>query len=451
MELPSLLTHDICNGFAGNSDLYGLGIRIGIYLQWISSLSTNVLLPSGVSDSLDTNSIFLFAIFIAVANATNPPGGLHPAEALIMLQLCFGYLLSVLTVSGLRLTLFHDENPELLLSKLRLGPDLVYALPRDIRQYLDIAAILDSQSPTQTLRNQLSAARFKTPFEEFNRKPPPGVSVPAFQLYLLQVLNFLAVYSLLLDVVPGGHRSIFIYILEPAFWILDFFVFLWLAGFSVHDTSADPAKLYRRERLLNYKQNRKLGMEFMRPQIFSLGLTSIYKNDQVSWLGVVWRSCIVAGIGIYNIWFWFTGIEFLKTDSCPIYVFLFYKANILGSPRTFFKVVSAIYMVYGGALVLSCCYILLAFIGTTTRSLLINFIIMPYAKLLLLVSTDSEHAKRRLENFDVTCSEFLKWLDIPNMRQLLSGFAYLSSNAKEAVVLKDTKQDEEEHMQKSVW
>ena len=33
MNSSSLLTRDICNGFGSNSDLYGLGIRIGIYLQ----------------------------------------------------------------------------------------------------------------------------------------------------------------------------------------------------------------------------------------------------------------------------------------------------------------------------------------------------------------------------------------------------------------------------------
>ena len=106
-----------CNGFDGNDDLYGLGIRIGIYLQWISSLLTSLLLPTGTSDYLDTNSIFLFAVFIATATATQRNGGLHPAEAFIMLQLCFGFLLSVLSVSGFRLTLLRDKinlDPKLL-------------------------------------------------------------------------------------------------------------------------------------------------------------------------------------------------------------------------------------------------------------------------------------------------------------------------------------------------
>ena len=100
-------------GLEGNPDLYGVGIRIGIYLQWISSLLINAFIPSGVSDSLDTNSIFLFAVFIAVANATKSAGVeplLDPIGAFVMLQMCFGYLLSVMNVSGLRITLL--SNPE---------------------------------------------------------------------------------------------------------------------------------------------------------------------------------------------------------------------------------------------------------------------------------------------------------------------------------------------------
>ena len=103
-----------CDGFEGNADLYGRGIRTGIYLQWISSLLTSLLLPTGSSDYLDTNSIFLFAVFIATATATYRNGGLHPAEAFIMLQLCFGFLLSVLSVSGFRLALLRE--------KVKLGP-----------------------------------------------------------------------------------------------------------------------------------------------------------------------------------------------------------------------------------------------------------------------------------------------------------------------------------------
>lgn len=449
MKASALFTRDICNGFAGNSDLYGLGIRVGIYLQWISSLLTNILLLKGVPDSLDTNSIFLFAVFIAIANATNATGGLHPAEAFIMLQLCFGYLLSVLSVTGLRLTLFNVAGLEPLLSKLQDHPNLIDVLPSEIQQYFDLQAILSSESPAKALRSQLKAIKSRIPFKDLIEKPPPGISLPSFQLFQLQMLNFLAVYSLFPEVFNGDYVN---YSLEPAFWLLDLYVFLRLAKFTANDTPMDPVKYYRHERYLNYKKNRKLAMECMRPRVFSLGLTSVYKSDQISWLGVVWRSCIVAGIGMYNIWFWFAGIEFLTTDSCPKFVFLFCKANMLGGARIFFKVLSIVYIVYSGALLLWCCYIMIAFMGTAVRSLLINAIIFPYTELLILIaSIGNQRQKRWLKYLDATRSDFLRWLDIPNMRQLLSAFAYLSSNSKEIVILGDAAQDDEEPLQKNVW
>ena len=458
MSSSNLLTRDVCNGFAGNSDLYGLGIRIGIYLQWISSLLTNILLPNEVSDSLDTNSIFLFAVFIAIAKASQSSGEFRPAEAFIMLQLCFGYLLSVLSVSGLRLTLFNVASPELLLSKIRLRPDLINTLPDEVRRQFDMSALFKSQNPIFTLMEQLAAAKIALSLGELS-KPPPGVTIPAFQLRLLKALDIILVYSAFPEIFYGGSGTLFVSALEPVFWGVDFYVFFRLARLTAQDADVDEAKAYVRERLLRYKHNRKLVMKSKNPQIFTLGLTSVYKNDQVSWLGVVWRSCIVAGIGIYNVWFWFGGIGFLRTDSCPSYVFLFCKANILGGARTFFKVVSVIYVIYGGALIFACFTFMLAFIGTTCRALLINMFIMPYAKLLLLLaSTNRDRAKRRLETFDATRSEFLRWLDIPSVPQLLCGMAYLSSTPKEETSTENGKkkeaamnQNEAAPVQQSVW
>ena len=114
---------DTCNDFASNPELYGLRIRFGIYLQWISSFLTNVLLPDGVSDSLDTNSSCLFAVFIAK--------GFHPVEALMMLQSCFGYLLFVLSVGGLQSMLVHNASAETLLSKLQHISDLTDTMPSE--------------------------------------------------------------------------------------------------------------------------------------------------------------------------------------------------------------------------------------------------------------------------------------------------------------------------------
>ena len=449
MEQTGLITRDVCNGFAGDAELYGLGIRIGIYLQWMSSLLTNIFLPYGVSDSLDTNSIFLFALFIATASSTNARGGLHPTEGFIILQLCFGFLLSVLSIGGWRLTLFSDLDPKLQLPKFRLNDDLNNSL-HNLRQEFERVEI----PPPHDFG---ARPRLRVWLGECTRKRikiPPGLAISKFLQFWLMAIDLLAVSSFYLELF--GSCDIYAFLLssclEPSLWIIDFSIFFLLSDFRTHETSIDPVSSYLKERLLRYKKIRSLARKLMSPRIFSLGLSSIYKNDQISWLGIVWRICIVAGIGIYNVWFWFTGIEFLRTDSCPKYVFLFCKANMSGGVRTFFKVMSIVYVIYGGVLTLGCFVVIIALIQTTCRSLIINFLFMPYAKAVLLMArTDNSRAQQWLKTFDVTRSEFLKWLDLPDIRQLLCGYAYLSSNPKETVVIKETGQSEENPSQHSAW
>jgi len=89
--------------FIGNSDLYGLGIRIGIYLQWISGLLANSTHADSVQDMLATNTIFLIALFTAMAIITAKDTVLA-AEVTILLQFCFGFLFTVSLTWGLRVS-----------------------------------------------------------------------------------------------------------------------------------------------------------------------------------------------------------------------------------------------------------------------------------------------------------------------------------------------------------
>lgn len=52
-------------GFEGNEDLYGLGIRVGIYLQWITSLVANNLLPESRKELQRVWLVFSLAVCIA--------------------------------------------------------------------------------------------------------------------------------------------------------------------------------------------------------------------------------------------------------------------------------------------------------------------------------------------------------------------------------------------------
>ena len=85
----------------GNPDFYGLGIRIGIYLQWITSFLANHFLHEAIDSQLDTNTIFLLAMFVATVVAT-VQHTVQTAEIVVLMQLCFGFLFSILSVWGYR-------------------------------------------------------------------------------------------------------------------------------------------------------------------------------------------------------------------------------------------------------------------------------------------------------------------------------------------------------------
>ena len=52
-------------GFRGNRDLYGLGVRTGIYLQWVASLLSNNLLPESRKEVRKVYLIFNISICAA--------------------------------------------------------------------------------------------------------------------------------------------------------------------------------------------------------------------------------------------------------------------------------------------------------------------------------------------------------------------------------------------------
>ena len=77
--------------FRGNSDLYGLGIRLGFYLQLLASYIANQMsLDDDISNLLDTNSTFMAAIFVAAVVLSSPlytdsGQGAHVEEVFIIL------------------------------------------------------------------------------------------------------------------------------------------------------------------------------------------------------------------------------------------------------------------------------------------------------------------------------------------------------------------------------
>ena len=118
----------ICTGFEGNPDIYGLGIRTGVYLQWFSSWLCMTLNPESAQELHAANSIFVFAIIIAaVVAATSDEDHFRPVEAYIVVQICFGYLLTVLSVLGLRLQCMTPARLAQLLAHLNKVPKNVFS------------------------------------------------------------------------------------------------------------------------------------------------------------------------------------------------------------------------------------------------------------------------------------------------------------------------------------
>ncbi|CAN9414488.1 unnamed protein product [Alternaria alternata] len=51
---------------SGTSDMYGLGIRVGFYLQWMSSPATAWIAPGETSSLRTANAFFISATFIGL-------------------------------------------------------------------------------------------------------------------------------------------------------------------------------------------------------------------------------------------------------------------------------------------------------------------------------------------------------------------------------------------------
>lgn len=84
-------TDDSCS-FDGNSDLYGLGIRLGAYCSLLATLYAKYYLPTALKGTMTTNAIFIFAILIAVTKSASS-AQLSPIKAFVMSQIMFGYIL----------------------------------------------------------------------------------------------------------------------------------------------------------------------------------------------------------------------------------------------------------------------------------------------------------------------------------------------------------------------
>ena len=78
------------DGFIGNPDFYGFGIRIGIYLQWLASLLANAFLPKDRRFMAGAYACLTVAFFVAMLVLMFQNNCSYTAEVIVLLNLLWG-------------------------------------------------------------------------------------------------------------------------------------------------------------------------------------------------------------------------------------------------------------------------------------------------------------------------------------------------------------------------
>ncbi|KAM7211162.1 hypothetical protein V8F06_013469 [Rhypophila decipiens] len=84
--------------YQGNADMYGLGIRLGFYLQWFAKISADILMRrSEISANSFAIYSFIAAVFIALSIQT-AKARITELDGYIVLLLCFGNYYSLVPI-----------------------------------------------------------------------------------------------------------------------------------------------------------------------------------------------------------------------------------------------------------------------------------------------------------------------------------------------------------------
>src|ERR1700759_4431881 len=91
-------------------DYYGFGVRLGIYFAWLQGYLANTMLPSEIAGALDTNTIFLLTILIAMIKCSSI-NMLESIDGLILMPLSGGTIFGVFSIWGYRTVQYTLEGP----------------------------------------------------------------------------------------------------------------------------------------------------------------------------------------------------------------------------------------------------------------------------------------------------------------------------------------------------
>lgn len=89
-DTTSCLTREHEEGFRGNSDIYGLGVRLGIYHQWIAATFAMCFMPSARHMIAGSYALSQVGMLAAVCLLILPKSCTFNAEMSIVLQLLWG-------------------------------------------------------------------------------------------------------------------------------------------------------------------------------------------------------------------------------------------------------------------------------------------------------------------------------------------------------------------------
>jgi hypothetical protein len=99
---PSLCANRVSErcGFIGNQDFYGLGIRLGLYIQWIASLFAYACLPEERRGLAGAYATFSFALSVALLILAFENQCTFDAEIIIILFIFFGGVFGAVSPLG---------------------------------------------------------------------------------------------------------------------------------------------------------------------------------------------------------------------------------------------------------------------------------------------------------------------------------------------------------------
>jgi len=90
LDALDCVSRETGNGFIGNPDFYGFGIRLGIYCQWWASLIANLFLPNEWASMFGAFLAFSIALIVAVIMLTFQHACTFTAEVIVILFIYWG-------------------------------------------------------------------------------------------------------------------------------------------------------------------------------------------------------------------------------------------------------------------------------------------------------------------------------------------------------------------------